>query len=115
MGINATAIDYVQNPAESIFKTALDFFNQKKYAESITLLQSVETKYPGDSLVAKALYTIGWIYENELSNKDSSIFYYKQLKEKFPQSTYTMQVTPLLDYMASIEPQDSTRKSPIVT
>lgn len=108
LGIKTEDFTGTLNPVDKIFTHAMGLFNEKKYPEAILKLQEVELKHPDDSLVAKALYSIGWIYENCLENKDSSLFYYKKLKAKFPASEYTMQVTSLLDYMASLEVTDST-------
>ncbi len=113
LGIKVADIDFVQNPAEGVMKDALDLFNQKKYPEAINELRSMETKYSADTLNAKAIYTIGWIYENIFSNKDSSLYYYKKLKQEFPQSVYALNVTPLLEYMASLEtPKDTSLANP---
>jgi TolA-binding protein len=113
---NPNDSDEVMNPVDNIFKKALNLFNEKKYPEAIGELQEVVAKYPKDTMVAKALYSIGWIYENMLSNKDSSLAYYKKLKEAFPESPYTQQVTQLLDYFASLEvPPDSTKNNSAVS
>lgn len=108
LGIKVNDSEVFNNPLAEIFKTAMDSLNSKKYNEAINILQNVEIKYPSDSMLAKALYSIGWIYENDLSNKDSSLHYYKKLKEKFPNSEYTAKVQPLLEYMASLEAPEKT-------
>lgn len=96
-----------QDPSTAIFSEALNLFNEKKYPETIDKLRTVEEKHPGDSAVAKSIYFIGYVYENVLVNKDSAIFYYKKLKERFPESAYTQRINPILEYVASIEPPPS--------
>jgi len=135
MGIKVNDSDLFQNPVEEIFKQALSLFNDNKFLFAIAKLQEVETNYPKDTLVAKALYGIGWIYENKfigkdssttkdsssnfkdssfnfkdnsyLNYKDSSITYYKKLREKFPESEYARKISPALDYIASLETKDT--------
>lgn len=115
MGITTSEADVVENPINSMFKQALNLFNDNKYQEAVSVLEDIENKFPKDTLVAKSLYSIGWIYENKLINKDSSIAYYKKLKEKFPESEYARKVSPLLEYIASLdvkENSDSTKANP---
>lgn len=45
-------------------------------------------KNPKSRLAAKALYTLGWIYENRLQAPDSAFVYYRQLSTEFPNSAY---------------------------
>ena len=108
LGLSTTNEVILENPVEEIFTNAFKQFNQDKYAEAISTLQEMEVLFPQDSLLAKSLYSIGWIYENKLVNKDSSLFYYNRLREKFPESEYTQKVTPMLEYIASLEIKDST-------
>lgn len=116
MGIKVSDSDILQDPVDEIFKQAMMLINESKYAFSIAKLQEVEQNHPDDTLVAKALYGIGWIYENKLAGsdsssinyKDSSIVYYKRLREKFPQTEYALKITPVLDYLASLEVGDTT-------
>ncbi len=108
LGIKSSEVDITLNPVDAIIKEALAFFNDKKYPEAVMKLKEIESEYPDDSLLGKSFYTIGWIYENKIINKDSSLYYYKKLKEKFPHSEYSQKVTPMLDYLASLEIKNST-------
>ncbi len=109
LGVKIQEEGMTESPVNEIFKDALNSFNDKRYGDAISKLKEVESKFPKDSLVAKSLYSIGWIYENELANKDSSLFYFKKLKEKFPDSEYTLKINPMLEYVASMENHDSTK------
>lgn len=109
LGIKVQEDGFTVNPVDKIFNDALTLFNDNNYPESISKLKEVELRFPNDTLVAKSLYSIGWIYENKLVNKDSSLFYFKKLKEKFPSSEYTLKIDPMLEYIASVETPDSTK------
>lgn len=112
MGIKMNESEIYRNPLEQLFNQVMYLMNNNKYAEAIIELQGVESTFPNDTLVAKSLYSIGWIYENKFFNKDSSVLYYKKLKEKFPSSEYAQKVSPMLDYIASLEiPVDSTKEN----
>ncbi|MEP7147119.1 MAG: tetratricopeptide repeat protein [bacterium] len=107
LGIKTSETEFTKSPADQFLKQALDLLNENKYTEAIVVLQDFIDKYPEDTLVAKALYGVGWIYENKLINKDSTIYFYKKLKEKFPESHYTVSIDPKLEYFASLEVKDS--------
>lgn len=102
------------NPVDEIFSTSLQQLDSNNYNRAIANLQQVEIRFPNDTLVAKSLYSIGWIYENKLNNKDSSLYYYKKLRTKYPETEYSNKVAPILDYIASTEKSttDSTQKNP---
>ncbi|HMS64629.1 MAG TPA: tetratricopeptide repeat protein [Ignavibacteria bacterium] len=111
MGIIPNKADVIQNPIEESFTKAITLYNDKKYEEAIAALHEIESKYPNDTLLAKAYYGLGFVYENNLLKKDSSIFYYKKLKDKFPNSEYATKVSPLLEYVESMEVKDSSAVS----
>lgn len=108
LGIKTDQSDIVQKPIDEIFSRALELYNEKNYGEAIVKLYEVPQRFPNDSSVAKAYYGIGYVYENNLFNKDSCLHYYKLLKEKFPSSEYTLKITPKLEYIASLEVKDTT-------
>lgn len=87
---------------------ALIKFNSESYPEAISLMKEYIDKNPTDTLSAKALLGIGWIYQNKLLNKDSAIAYYNLLKLRFPGSEYYASIAPTLDFLLSLEPKTST-------
>ena len=40
----------------------------------------------------KSLYALGWMFENNIKNRDSAVFYYRLLVERYPQSEYTKDI-----------------------
>lgn len=103
LGIKSGNDEVKEKPIDEIFTIAFNLLVKNKFQEAAEELKLVEENYPNDSLVAKSLYGIGWIYENKLINKDSSLFYYNKLFDKFPQSEYAQKVLPMLEYIASVE------------
>lgn len=97
-------------PGQELMDRALTAFVGERYPESLGMLKEFVSKYPDDTLNAKALFGIGWIYENKLISKDSAIAYYKLLKLKFPATDYYARIAPRLDYYLSLEetPGDTT-------
>lgn len=109
MGISANQSDITQNPVDEIFSKAFNMYNDKNYNGAIAELYTVEEKFPNDTSLAKSYYGLGYIYENSFFNKDSAVFYYKKLKQKFPNSLYTLKISDKLDYIASLEIKDTVK------
>lgn len=85
------------------FKKALELYNDQKYTEAVDLLKSIRSNAKLDSIKAKALYGIGFVFENGSLNKDSSLYYYGVLRSEYPESIYTQKISELLDYFAALE------------
>ncbi|MFZ1323267.1 MAG: tetratricopeptide repeat protein [Ignavibacteria bacterium] len=98
-----TEDDVVTGSADIDFKKALELYNDQKYSEAIDLLRSIKSNAKQDSIKAKALYGIGFVYENGFLNKDSSLYYYGVLRSEYPESIYTQKISELLDYFAALE------------
>jgi len=115
LGINANESEITQKPADEIFLRAFNFYNEKKYTDAINALNEIEVKFPNDSVVAKSLYGIGFVYENGFLNKDSSVAYYSKLAQKYPLSVYTEKIIPKLEYIKSLEVKDSVSTDSVKT
>ncbi|GEM_PF-2396380 len=62
--------------------------------QSIALLDSFSARNTGKPIAAKAMYAMGWIYENVLINNDSAASVYKKLATEYPSSEYTTASRP---------------------
>ncbi len=84
-------IDYtVEIPEmEKMYSNAINLSDQKKYKESFSVLNQIYEKDTLSDYAPQALYTIGWLYENNVFNTDSAKFYYKRLIDKYPSSMYS--------------------------
>ena len=98
-----TEDDVVTSTADIDFKKALELYNDQKYTEAVDLLKSIRSNAKLDSIKAKALYGIGFVFENGSLNKDSSLYYYGVLRSEYPESIYTQKISELLDYFAALE------------
>jgi hypothetical protein len=66
------------------------------YADAINSFYNVYTSYPSSSFAPKALYSCGWILENELVQLDSATTYYDSLIVHYPASEYVRVIAPKL-------------------
>lgn len=97
--------------AEIIYRSAENKIFKQEYSSALIDLHKVINNYPSDSFYVKSLYSVGWIYENAFSNKDSSLAYYKKIKTDFPNSVYSSSVIPKLDFYNLWDKRDTINKS----
>ncbi|MFC2093691.1 tol-pal system YbgF family protein [Bacteroidota bacterium] len=100
-------LDVEKDPTESLFKETEQNILTENYDKAIINLTEINTKYPESIYLPKAIYTIGWIYEYALNNKDSAYYYYTLLKDSYPESEFLQVVNTKLDYWASLEKNTS--------
>jgi tetratricopeptide (TPR) repeat protein len=87
-------LDLKKNPADTVFAQVASLIDDKKGMDAITLLQNLVETGDTATVVPKALYTIGWIYENVLVQNDSATSAYKVLLKKYPTSIYAIEANP---------------------
>ena len=104
-------IDLTEDKTEIAYSNSMEELSKNKPDKAIEILKGVLALNPESEKPAKIYYALGWIYENYLMNLDSSVKYYKLLKEKFPSSVYTISIIAKLDVIApekfENEPKDS--------
>lgn len=105
LGMNVIEIEL--DPADSLYKEAEQKFESKDYTAAMNMFNNIKSKYPDSKLMPKIYYSLGWLNENIFFNKDSMVANYKKLKELYPASEYISDITPKLDYFASLEKKDS--------
>jgi TolA-binding protein len=106
-------IEIVVDSVELLYKSAEKNVLSNNYESALIDLTKILNNYPNsrDSIYAKTLYSIGWIYEYSYKNKDSSLTYYKKLKTDFPTSKYALSVNPKIDFYTSYDNRDTTKKA----
>jgi tetratricopeptide (TPR) repeat protein len=86
--------DSQKNPVDSVFTRVASLIDEKKGMDAIKLLENLVETGDTVTVIPKALYTIGWIYENVLVQNDSAASVYKILLKKYPQSVFALEVNP---------------------
>lgn len=85
-------IDFISDPAADEYLIAEEQLLSENYNKAISSLLKINDLYPSSQYAAKSLYTVGWIYENELFKPDSAFFYYDSLISSFNKSEYAKAV-----------------------
>ncbi len=104
-------VDIAVDSSEIFFNSAEKKILNDNYESALGDLRKILYKYQNDSLYAKSLYSVGWIFEYAFKNKDSSLFYYKKLNSDFPNSRYSLSVKPKIDFYDSYDKKDSIKIS----
>jgi outer membrane protein assembly factor BamD (BamD/ComL family) len=94
--LNKSLIDLDYDPAEEKYLEAESLMLLKDYTGAINGFYKVHLTYPGSPFAPKALYTCGWILENELFFLDSAATYYDSLIVHYPTSEYVKNIAPKL-------------------
>jgi TolA-binding protein len=94
--LNKPLIDLDYDPAEEKYLEAESLMLLEDYAGAINGFYKVYKTYPGSPFAPKALYTCGWILENELFLLDSAATYYDSLIVNYPASEYVRIIAPKL-------------------
>jgi len=75
----------------------------KEYDFAITQFLRVFNEYPESNYAPRSLYSLGWLYETDLKNYDSSLYYYQLLMEKYPKSQYSKDVRLPVNYLLALQ------------
>lgn len=93
-------IEKEKDPVENAYNNAIAELNRDNPERALEILKEIFSLNPDNEKLPKIYYALGLIYENNLMNLDSSVKYYKLLKEKFPSSVYTISIIAKLDIIA---------------
>ena len=91
-------IEYVSDddPALKLFLNSEEKYLDSSFSDAINGYKKLTVDYPESPLAPKALYTIGFIYENDLNLSDSAAVIYDSLSAQYGNSEYSRAVKPQL-------------------
>lgn len=102
-------VEILVDSANVLYSSAEKNILKNEYESALKDLRKILYNYPSDSFYVKSLYSVGWIYEYAFKNKDSSLLYYKKLKNDFPNSYYTQSLDQKISFYDSYDKKDTTR------
>lgn len=91
-------IDLDYDPAKERFAEAEAVMLSGNYDEAVSVYYNIFKMFPLSDYSAKALYTCGWVMENELLLLDSASVYYDSLAANYPASEYVKLIAPKLSF-----------------
>lgn len=90
---------YVIDTVGEIFSSGNQLRQNGIYNMAIDKFLKVYSLYPEHNLAPRAIYSIGWIYENKLNIPDSALFYYNIILSKYPKTEYAKDIQLSVNYL----------------
>lgn len=91
--LNKPLIDLKFDPAKDQYASAEDLMLNGNYKQSAQKFFNIYRNYPKSTMAPQALYTTGWIFENDLLMLDSAAAVYDTLIAKYPASIYVKNIS----------------------
>jgi len=86
------------DPAQAEFLRAEAHIDNADYDSAFVILKSIVNNYPESIYKPKSIYTIGWLYENEVDQPDSAFNYYLKLQDEYQNSEFAVAVKKKVSY-----------------
>ncbi len=96
LGISTQDLD--SDPALKKYLVAEDFIDTELFFDAIEEFDFIYNTYPESEYAPKALYSIGWIYENEFADFEGASQFYDSLKAKYPKTEYVREMDSRLKF-----------------
>jgi len=96
LGIDAETLN--SDPAKEKYVQGEKKLDIEEYFDAIDDFFSIYKEYPKSQYAPKALYTIGWIYENKLYDSGFAADYYDTLQTHYPRTEYARSIHSKLKF-----------------
>lgn len=106
-------IDFSTDPLENEFLEAEKHYKNKDFKIAINKLKKIYKENDKSMMAAKSIYTIGFIYENDLRLPDSAVVYYDTLNIKYKNTEYARNVAAKLNFFKQEEKRKQAVKDSI--
>lgn len=83
-----------KDPAADLYSRAETYMGGMSPDSALPLLSKIIREDASSPFSAKALYAMGWLYENKLDKRDSASAVYRRLVAAFPESQFANAVRP---------------------
>jgi tetratricopeptide (TPR) repeat protein len=95
--------EFVIDTVRELYQSGVRLWKNKEYDFAIIQFSKLFNFYPKSDLAPKSIYTIGWIFENDIGSFDKALEYYKMILEHYPNSIYAHDVRRTVDYTTIVE------------
>jgi len=97
--------------AAEIYRSGMSFRRIKDYNYASRQFNTIAASHAESPFAPKSLYALGWMFERDLNQADSAIYYYGLLLERYPRSEYAREIRPSVEFalakMNNTEIEDS--------
>ena len=89
-------LERAPDPAEALYRHAEEYMDGEHSDSALPYLYKIVREGGSSPFSPKALYAIGWLYENRLEEEDSASAVYRRLVAVYPKSEFALAVRPKL-------------------
>ena len=75
-----------------LYSSGIRFRNISNFILAARQFNRIAEEYRDSPLAPKSLYALGWMFENNINDRDSALYYYRLLVERYPSSEYAKDV-----------------------
>jgi len=90
---------FVIDSVADLYRSGNKLRQSKEYNFAVSQFQKIWYQYPASPYAPRSLYALGWVYEKNIQNIDSALYYYQKLIEKFPGTEYAKDVQISVTYL----------------
>ncbi len=94
--LNMDVLAVEGDSASTMYHRAEQKIVEGQDSAAIAELSDLAAMYPQSGFAPKALYTVGWLYENVFVNNDTAAVWYAKLEKAYPSSVYAQKIHPKL-------------------
>lgn len=94
--------EFVIDTVAELYQSGDRFRRTGQFRYAIDQFRQLYYKYPDSKYAPKSIYTIGWIYENNLQKPDSALLYYQLLLKSYPHTEYANDVRLSVAYILAL-------------
>ena len=94
---------FVIDTAAELYDSGTDLMKFNDFNYAIAQFWRIYRDFGKSDYAPRALYAIGWLYENEIQMPDSAKYYYNILVKKYPDSEYAKDLKLTMDYTHAVE------------
>jgi len=89
--------------AKALYKRADTLIASQQFRQALPVLREASRRYPDTEYGAKALFTVGWIWDESLHNLDSALVAYEQFQQRYPDHIRSEEVASRLNQLNNIQ------------
>ncbi len=92
----------IADTAADLFAKASRNRTEKNYDKAAQRFLQIHRRFPESDHAPRSIYTLGWMFEKDLANIDSALYYYQLLIKEYPQSIYARDIKLSVDYLLAM-------------
>lgn len=94
---------YAIDTLQDLYKSANQMRKNGLHQSAVETYKKIYNNYRETPFAPKSVYSIGWVYENNIRNMDSAAFYYNIILKDYPKSEYANEIRTSMAYRSVVK------------